>query len=218
MDQLIAVRAMRGHALLIDCRSLETTQIPLDTSRTALVVCDTRVKHDLASSEYNARRAECERGVEILSEVLPGLVALRDVSAADFAKYEDRLPEPFRRRCRHVITENVRTLSAAAHLRAGEMDEVGKLMFLSHASLRDDYEVSCAELDLLVEIASCIRGVAGARMIGGGFSGSTVNIVARESLDEFQETVIVEYEKALNYKPDVYVTSTSNCVKEIPAR
>ncbi|HEX8891382.1 MAG TPA: galactokinase [Pyrinomonadaceae bacterium] len=215
MDQFIAVMGERDHALLIDCRSLETTQVPLDTSETVIVIADTRVKHELASSEYNKRRAECERGVEILEEWLPGIRALRDVSVEDFEKYEEHLPEPVRRRCRHVVTENARALSAAEALRRGDMEEMGRLMYLSHRSLSKDYEVSCKELDLMVEIASRVQGVKGARMTGGGFGGCTVNLVARASLDEFQRTVASEYKLQTTLEPFIYVVEASDGAREI---
>jgi galactokinase len=215
MDQFIAVMGRSSHALLIDCRSLETKQIPLDTSETVVAICDTRVKHKLASSEYNVRRAECERGVEILREWLPGIRALRDVSVEDFERHKEHLPEPVRRRCRHIVTENARTLRAAEALRGGDMREMGRLMFLSHESLRDDYEVSCRELDLLVEIARSIEGVRGARMTGGGFGGCTVNLVARASLDKFQEMVASEYKRATELEPFIYIAEASDGAKEI---
>lgn len=215
MDQLIATLGRRGSALLIDCRSLETTDIPLDTSRMAIVVCDSRVKHELAASEYNARRAECERGVELLRGVLPEIQALRDVSLEDFEKYQHLLPEPIRRRCRHVVTENARTLRAAEVLRSGEMDEMGRLMFLSHQSLRDDYEVSCMELDLLVEAARSVEGVAGARMTGGGFGGCTVNLLRRDAFERFDAQVRREYAKVKHDEPIIFMVEASDGAQEI---
>src|SRR5215218_10005016 len=142
MDQFISALARARHALLIDCRSLEAEPVPLDTTEAAFVVADTRVKHELSSSEYNVRRAECTRGVELLRVYLPGILELRDVSVADFRRHGDKLPEPIRRRCRHIVTENERTLDAARALRAGDLAEMGRLMYESHDSLRDDYEVS----------------------------------------------------------------------------
>lgn len=215
MDQLTSACGRKGHALLIDCRSLETTPIPLDTSETVIVVCDTHVKHQLASSAYNERRADCERGVEILRQVLPGIRALRDVSLEDLLKYEQRLPETVRRRCRHVVTENARTLAAAAALSAGRMEELGRLMAGSHESLRDDYEVSCAELDALVEIASGLEGVVGARMTGGGFGGCTVNLVRRRALDNFREVASREYHRRFGINLSVYVVEASCGAREI---
>jgi len=217
MDQMIAALGQRGSALLIDCRTFATTHIPVDTSEVAVVICDSHVKHELASSEYNTRRAECERGVELLRQFLPGVKALRDVSVADFEKYEDRLPEVVRRRCRHVVTEDARTLSAAEALRAGRMEEMGRLMYESHRSLRDDYEVSCAELDTLVDIAARVKGVLGARMTGGGFGGCTVNLVGRGVLDEFSETITKLYREAYHIDPPIYVVATENGAREITA-
>ena len=215
MDQLVAACALKGHALLIDCRSLETTQILLDTSRFAVAICDTNVKHELSSSEYNKRRAECEQGVEILRQVLPGIRALRDVSVEDFEAHEERLPEPIRSRCRHVVTENARTLAATEALRASDFELMGRLMLKSHESLRDDYEVSCVELDAMVEIASSVEGVVGARMTGGGFGGCTVNLVHRQALEKFREQVTAGYNKATNKIPTIYVSEPGDGAREI---
>ena len=193
MDQFTAAMARRGHALLIDCRSLEASHIPFSMSEVVVAICDTNVKHELATSEYNRRREECERGVEALRAVLPSVRALRDVSVEEFERHAHLLPETIRRRCRHVVTENARTLDAAEALRRGDLSEMGRLMNLSHVSLRDDYEVSSPELDVLVEIACSLDGVLGARMTGGGFGGSTVSLVRRGALDEFDEAVPAEY-------------------------
>ncbi|HEX8175764.1 MAG TPA: galactokinase [Pyrinomonadaceae bacterium] len=215
MDQLVAACALEGHALLIDCRSLETTQIPLDTSSTVVAICDTGVKHELASSEYNTRRAECEQGVEILKRVLPGIRALRDVSVEELERHEGMLPEPLRSRCRHVVTENARTLRAADALRASDFEEIGRLMRASHTSLRDDYEVSCMELDVMTEVASSVKGVYGARMTGGGFGGSTVNLVRREALKEFQEAVVDGYNKRTQRTPTIYISEPGAGAREV---
>jgi galactokinase len=218
MDQLIATMGRRGHALLIDCRSLSIEAIPMNMEGVSVAVCDTRVKHELSSSEYNKRRAECERGVELLREVLPGIRALRDVSPEQLARYEERLPEPVRRRCRHVVTENARTLGAAEALRTGDLLTMGQLMAASHRSLRDDYEVSSRELDALVEIAGRLSGVLGARMTGGGFGGCTVNLVRRDALAEFREVVTREYHLATGIQTDIYVVEASDGAKEIGMR
>ncbi len=215
MDQLISSCGRQGHALLIDCRSLETTQIPLDTSEIVFVICDTHIKHSLASSEYNTRRAECEEGVKLLREVLPDVRALRDVSIEDFKKNQDRLPETIKKRCRHVINENARTLAAADALRRGAMPGVGRLMIASHESLRDDYEVSCIELDTLVEIATRTEGVDGARMTGGGFGGCTINLVRRRFLDTFRETITRGYNAATQNNLSIYVAEASDGAREI---
>jgi galactokinase len=215
MDQLVATLGKAGHALLIDCRSFLAEPVPLDTTNALIVICDTQVKHELSSSEYNTRRAECEQGVSILREVLPEICALRDVTVADFERHEEILPEPVRRRCRHVITENERTLLAAEALRRKDLEEMGRLMNSSHRSLRDDYEVSCAELDLLVEIAGNFPDCLGARMTGGGFGGSTVNLVRRDALSLFQEAIHREYPRVTNISPNIYVSEAGDGAKEV---
>jgi galactokinase len=215
MDQFVAALGRAGHALLIDCRTLEAVPVPLDTREAAVVICDSGVKHELSSSEYNTRRAECERGVELLREFLPGIGQLRDVSTEEFRQYESRLPEPYRRRCRHVVTENERTLLAAEALRGGDLAEVGRLMRRSHESLRDDYEVSSPELDLLAGTAWECEGVVGSRMTGGGFGGSTVSLVRRDRLEHFEAVITAEYRKAYDTAPAVYVTDACDGAGEI---
>jgi galactokinase len=177
MDQYIAAMGQTDAALLIDCRSLETRSVPIRLSDVSVLVCDTRVKHELSSSEYNLRRAECLRGSNILAKSLPGVRTLRDVSVADFERFATELPGVVRSRCRHVVTENARTLAAAEALSAGDLRTMGRLMSESHVSLRDDYAVSCEELDVAVDIARAEPGVYGSRMTGGGFGGCTVSLV-----------------------------------------
>jgi galactokinase len=220
MDQLIAALGRAGHALLIDCRTLRTQPIPVDTTDTLVVICDTRVKHELSASEYNTRRAECERGVEILRQAggstREEVRALRDINEENLRQYEHLLPETIRRRCRHVVTENRRTLEAAEVLKAGSLKGMGQLMYASHESLRDDYEVSCRELDTLVKIARSLEDdVLGARMTGGGFGGCTVNLVRRAALDIFRETITREYTAAIGLTPDIYVSEAGEGAKEI---
>ncbi len=215
MDQFVAALARERHALLIDCRSLEAEPVPLDTRSAAFVVADTRVKHELSSSEYNVRRAECARGVELLREHLPGITQLRDVSVADFRQYSHVLPDPIRRRCRHIVTENERTLSAASALRAGDLAEMGRLMYESHYSLRDDYEVSSPELDVLVELARGLDGVLGARMTGGGFGGSTVSLVRRAALEDFERALSEGYERETGKRPAVLVSEAGAGAAEV---
>src|SRR5208283_1562152 len=145
--------------------------------------------HEHGSGEYNVRRAECEEGVRELAKVLPGIRALRDVGLAQLEQNRDRLREVVYRRCRHVVTENDRVRTAALALQNGAIQPLSKLMADSHRSLRDDYEVSCAELDLMVKLASQQKGVYGARMTGGGFGGCTINLVRAENTSEFQLSV-----------------------------
>src|SRR5262249_40966631 len=163
-------------ALALDCRSLdyELVEIPADIS---LLICNTMVKHELAASEYNARRADCEEGVRVLSRQDPSVAALRDVTMDELDRRRSDLPEHVFWHCRHVVTENERVQKGVAALKAGNIEAFGALMYESHRSLRDDYEVSSPELNLMVQIASMQKGVIGARMTGGGFGGCTVNLV-----------------------------------------
>ena len=215
MDQFTAAMAREGHALLIDCRTLGATHIPFDMTEVVVAICDTNVKHELSTSEYNRRREECERGVRELRAVLPSIRALRDVSVEEFERHAHVLPETVRRRCRHVVTENARTLAAAEALGRGDLTELGRLMNLSHASLRDDYEVSCAELDALAEIAWSLEGVLGARMTGGGFGGSTVSLVRRGALDEFKKVVAAEYARRIGHDTTILVSGAGAGACEI---
>jgi len=204
MDQFASSFCKKGNAMLLDCRSLATEQIPFETAETVTVVCDTKVEHSLASSEYNKRREECEEGVERLKKHLPAIKALRDVTIDELNRWKRDLSDVVYRRCRHVITENDRALRAAEYFKNHEIAEAGKLMFESHYSLRDDYEVSCKELDALVEIASSVDGVFGARMTGGGFGGCTVNIVRLEAADSFERAIRDNYSKQFDNTPDIY--------------
>ena len=213
MDQYIACLGIEGHALMIDCRSLEYRAAPIDLDNARIVVCNSMVKHNLAAGEYNQRRAECEEGVRRLARYLPDIQALRDVEVDDFDLYADSLPETVRRRCNHVITENARTVAAVDALERGALARFGELMYASHESLRRDYEVSCRELDLLVAIASRCDGVFGARMTGGGFGGCTVNLVASDYVDKFLATICREYEKETGVSPDCYVCRASAGVR-----
>ena len=214
MDQYIACLGVEDHALLIDCRNLEYRAVPLDLAEVDVVICNSMVRHDLATSEYNIRRAECEEGVRRLAGHLPGISSLRDVHSEEFDLYAGSLPPIVQHRCNHVITEIARTLEAVAALERHDLTTFGKLMYASHQSLRDDYEVSCPELDLLVRIASDCKGVFGARMTGGGFGGSTVNLVRRANVREFIETIEDRFQARTGVKPESYVCRASGGVRE----
>lgn len=203
MDQFIACFAVEDSALLLDCRNLfhDPERLPADTR---LVVCNTKVKHSLADSEYNRRRAECEEGVRLLQKKFLAIRALRDVMLFDLEDSQNEMPEVIYRRCRHVITENRRVLEAGDALRKADLPRFGELMLASHRSLRDDYEVSCRELDLMVEIAMRCPGVYGSRMTGGGFGGCTVNLVRSESAADFMSIVSKDYAAATGIKPEIY--------------
>lgn len=214
MDQFVSLFGQAQKALLLDCRSLDFRLLPLPDN-VRLIICNTMVKHELASNAYNDRRAQCEAGVKIISRHLRNVTALRDVTLAQFEQFKSELSEVIYRRCRHVITENARVLAAAEALERGDLNEFGKLMAESHQSLRDDYEVSCRELDLIVEFARRIEGVYGARMTGGGFGGCTVNVVSVGFVDEFKERMARWYEEATKITPEIYICNAANGAEEV---
>jgi galactokinase len=208
MDQMASTFGAAGRALLLDCRSLahETIELPPGLK---IVVVNSGVHHSLASSEYNKRRAECEEGVRILAGARPGIRALRDVLPEDVARLFPSLPPVVRRRCRHVVSEDARVLEAAKVMRAGDTARLKTLMAASHASLRDDYEVSCPELDVLVDLALALPACQGARLTGAGFGGSTVNLVETAAVAAFSETVAAGYRARTGRAAEIYVFEPS---------
>ena len=216
MDQLIACFGQVEHALLIDCRSLDLKNVPI-RAKTKIVVANTMVRHELASSEYTTRRAECEEGVSLLRKAGLDVHSLRDVpSASALEQFGDDLPDAVYRRCRHVVTENQRVIDTVTAFESRDLRKAGELMAASHASLRDDYEVSCQELDIMVDIANRAPGLIGARMTGGGFGGCTVNLVAEAECERFCDFVATRYEKETGISPDVYRCESSDGVHEEP--
>src|ERR1700736_1505223 len=163
------------------------------------------IKHNHATGEYNRRRSECEAGVGYIAKNHQSVRALRDVSLADLAACRSELPETILRRCRHVIQENIRVLQAAAALEQEDLETFGDLMGQSHRSLRDDFEVSCQKLDLMVEVAMQAEGVYGARMMGGGFGGCPINLVLSDYIESFKVTVSKAYEQSTGINPDIYI-------------
>lgn len=214
MDQYICALGREDQALLIDCRSLEPKFVPLELKGAQIVVCDTRVKHQLASSEYNQRRQECEAGVVVLRKALPSIASLRDVSRADFERYEANLSEPIRARCRHVVTENERTVLAADALAQGNLERFGQLMLASHESLRKDYEVSCAELDVVVDAARGLPGVYGARMTGGGFGGCVIALVQSDAIPRVSEALNRDFKQRFDHDLNIFATRACAGVSE----
>jgi galactokinase len=216
MDQFVACCGHAGQAILLDCRSLSFRSVPIPEN-VSLVICNTMVRHALASGEYNTRRAECEQGMRLLSRRFPHCRALRDLTLEELEAVAGELPEKIYRRCRHVIGENERTIRAAGALETGDLELFGRLMAESHISLRDAYEVSCAELDLMVEVAGTIDGVYGARMTGGGFGGCTVNLVASGMVPQFCQTIAAAYEEATGLRPQVLVSAAAEGACEVHA-
>jgi galactokinase len=208
MDQFVSCHGRAGHALMIDCRSLEYKAIRIP-AKVSLVICNTMVKHKLQAGDYNVRRKECEEAVRKLSAALPGIRSLRDVSMEELAQNRSLLSETLYRRCRHIISENARVREAANLFAQGKIDGLREVMAASHQSMRDDYEISCRELDVMVEIAARQPGVYGARMTGGGFGGCTINLVAADHAAQFQRQVSAEYKAAIGLQPDIYICEAS---------
>ena len=204
MDQMISAAGQAGHALLIDCRSLETEAVPLP-ARTAVVVLDTMTRRGLVDSAYNERRAQCEAAASFF-----GVKALRDVTMARFEVEGDALDDVTFRCARHVITENERTLRASEAMKRGDAVQVGRLMDESHASMRDDFEISCAELDAMVSCARQQDGCYGARMTGGGFGGCAVALVRADGAERFSRTAAACYQKKTGLVASTYVCEATD--------
>ncbi len=200
MDQFISACAEAGSALLIDCRSLTTRSVPIP-SGTAIVIMDTMTRHSHVDSGYNERREQCESAAAFF-----GVPALRDVTLDAFTHREVELPEPARRRARHVISENARTEAAAQAMAAGDAATLGRLMCESHRSMRDDFEISSAELDTMVEFAIREPSCFGARMTGGGFAGCAVALVREEAAADFQARVAARYHEKTGLEPLLYLS------------
>jgi galactokinase len=209
MDQFVSCFGKQGHALLLDCRSLDFELVPLP-EEVKLVICNTLVKHQLSEGEYNRRREECEQGVHILSRFYSGIKALRDVTEEQLAANAAALPPVIYKRCLHVLEENARVMEAVRSFRAGDLPRVGSLMHDSHRSLRDLYEVSCRELDIMVESAQGLPGYYGGRMTGGGFGGCTVNLVESHQTESFAQQVAERYRQKTGISPDVYICSPAD--------
>jgi len=211
MDQLAILLGKEEHALLLDCRSLKTRHVHIP-GKWSLVIMDTNVKHDLATSEYNKRQIECAAVLDILKKRRPEINSLRDVSMNELEIIKAECDPVGYKRCKHVIDENERVHLAVAALEAGDADTIGKLFAASHASLRDDYEVSCRELDALVDAAQDAPGLVGSRMTGGGFGGSVVNLVEATKTEEFIAHVSPRYKEATGIDAIAIDCKTSNGV------
>ncbi|OGT46119.1 MAG: galactokinase [Gammaproteobacteria bacterium RIFCSPHIGHO2_12_FULL_41_20] len=208
MDQLIASLGQEQHALLIDCESLHLKPIPLNMHQVTWLICDTTIRHQLASSAYNIRRQECEQGAAAMQ-----VNSLRQANLAMLTTYKTKLSPNVYQRCHHVITENERTLKAAIAMQNQDWLTLGKLMAASHRSLQHDYHVSCKELDFLVDQALSIPGVYGARMTGGGFGGCTINLIQDAYLNEFKQKITSYYQAQFSYPPKIYQSKPQAGVK-----
>jgi len=208
MDQFISVLGKAGHALLLDCRSRDTKYVPMTDESIVLLVTNSNVKHELTGGEYAQRRAQCYAGVDALKKAFPtqNITALRDVTLEQLKQIEKELDPVVYRRSRHVIGENDRTTQAAEAFGKGEYELCGKLMVQSHNSLRDDYEVSCKELDILVSLALEVEGVYGSRMTGGGFGGCTITLLKKSAVEKATAHITSKYTEATKITPTIFAT------------
>jgi galactokinase len=209
MDQYISCMGKAGHAMLLDCRSLEFRLVPIPPGL-QLVVCNTMVKHDVATSGYNVRRAQCEEGVGYFVKWYPNIRALRDVSVEMLHEHSKDLSPVILKRCTHVILENQRTVEAARSLTDRDLARMKELMAESHASMRDLYEISCQEVDIMVDSAQDLPGFCGGRMTGGGFGGCTINLVRTGNASDFAAQIADRYQRATNIKPQIYICSAED--------
>ncbi|KAB8142112.1 galactokinase [Chloroflexia bacterium SDU3-3] len=211
MDQFISALGRADHALMIDCRNLTARAVPLPHDA-KVVICDSGVRHELGTSEYNVRRAQCEQAVHVLKGVLPHITALRDVTLADLEAHGHLLDAVVLRRARHVCSENERVLASVDALEQGDYTRFGQLMNASHTSMRDDYEISAPEIDVLVEIGQALPGCYGSRMTGGGFGGCTVSLVENSAVEAFQEQLKASYLERTGKQANIYICAASDGV------
>lgn len=217
MDQFIACCGAEDHALLLDCRSLEYRLAPIP-SHLSLVIANSMVKHSHAGGEYNTRRSEVEEGTALLRRHRPEIRKLRDATLDDLARWGHEMRPEVLKRCRHIITENIRTVAAADALEAGDLKTLGSLMYEAHASYRDDFEASCPEADILVDLAKKEPGCIGARLTGGGFGGCTVNLVENTQAPGLSEHLREGYREATGIEADIYLCHASAGAHKIPSK
>lgn len=210
MDQFASMFGKKDHVIKLDCRSLEYKYVPLKLEGYKLVLFNTNVKHNLAASAYNDRRQQCEKGVSMIAVHQPEVVSLRDANMAMLKKYVEPFEPLIYQRCKYVIQENERLLGACEDLERGDLTALGKKMFETHQGLSYLYEVSCKELDFLVEYVKRVPGVAGARMMGGGFGGCTINLVEEAVIEKLSADISKAYQETMNLPLTVYIASVEN--------
>ena len=215
MDQFASMFGKKDHLIKLDCRSLEYEYIPFQNQDYALVLFNSNVKHALVDSEYNIRRNQCNEGVEMIRKYHPQINSLRDADTEMVEKYIRPQDELIYRRCHYVVSENIRLLQLCEALNHNNLDNCGKLMHETHLGLSEDYEVSCPELDLLVKIAMEQPGVIGARLVGGGFGGCTINLVRKENLESVIYEVENGYKLSSGKEATTYIVNVEDGTKLI---
>ncbi|MBR9998902.1 MAG: galactokinase [Cyclobacteriaceae bacterium] len=215
MDQFASIFGRKDFVFRLDCRSLEHTYFPLELQNRGILLIDTRVKHELATSAYNTRRKECEAGVYEITQYYPEIKNLRDVSPDLMYEFSGKMDPVIYRRCKYVVEENDRVLQACEDLENHRIEEFGTKMYETHQGLRYDYEVSCPELDFLVNLTLQKEEVLGARMMGGGFGGCTINIVELEAMHELKLEVMGAFAEKFGIEPFFYPVAVKDGVTEI---
>ncbi len=215
MDQFASMMGKAHHAIRLDCRSIDFSYFPIHLKDYQIILCDTKVKHSLASSEYNTRRMECEKGVSVVKNIHLEVKSLRDVSLEMLAEVKEQLDSVVYNRCLYVIEENKRLLSGCELLEAGNIPGFGEKMYGSHRGLSSLYEVSCPELDFLVDFTKDLEYVVGSRMMGGGFGGCTINLVETVRKDEFIEAVLKVYFEEFSIQAEIYEVSIIDGTKSL---
>lgn len=215
MDQFASMFGKKDHVIRLDCLSLAFEYVPFLLPGIKIVLLNTNVKHNLASSEYNTRRQQCEQGVAMIREHFPDVSSLRDVSVPMLDQYVAPTAPLIYRRCKYVVEENHRLLEACKDLEKGDVNALGRKMFRTHEGLRHEYEVSCKELDFLVDFVSTEPGVAGARMMGGGFGGCTINLVREEAIGSLIEKASRVYEENLHLPLTAYTVEIGDGTSQI---
>ena len=215
MDQFAVAMGKKDHAIFLDTSTLNYEYAPVVLEDAKIVITNSKVKHSLVDSAYNQRRQECTDALSELQSVVE-IKTLGDLDEETFEKHKDAIKDPIRqKRARHAVKENQRTIQAVAALRAGDITRFGQLMNQSHISLRDDYEVSCEEIDILVDLAWALPGVIGSRITGGGFGGCTVSIVKNDAVDTFTESIGQAYKEKVGHEAEFYIVDIGDGAKRL---
>jgi len=217
MDQYTIACAQKGNAILLDCRSLDVVQVAIPDD-VRLIVTDSGVRHRLPDGDYNNRADECAAAVRLLAKVIPGLTTLRDLHADALEEHKKLLGDVLYRRCRHIVTENSRVHRAVEAMDNADLKQLGALLNACHTSLRDDFEISCAEADVLVDVCNACDGVIGSRMIGGGFGGCVLSLTTADAVDESTAQIASNYGQVLGEEPWLHVVEAADPVREVGAR
>ena len=215
MDQFASMMGSADHALLLDCESLEYRHFPIELTDHIIVLCNSNVSHNLADSEYNIRRKQCEEGVSLLQKYFPEVKSLRDISLEQLNAHQSELSDVVYKRCKYVIEENERVMSMTKAMEAGEIDSLGEILTIAQEGMRSEYEISCPEIDFMADFANNREDVVGARMMGGGFGGCTINLVNKGSEDQFISELNAAYKEQFNKEITPIKVVISDGVKRI---